>query len=511
MKKISFLLITFMALMTQTSCISDDSHDADGSININISGVESSYHVVSFSDDKLVIHPSVTTTLGDDDLKYEWYYFEEDNDTYNNGEKHAKLFCETKDVDQSLELREGVYRFFLSVTSKSTGYKQQAMTTVYTTAELSKGFFIFKEDEDGNSDYDLYNTNNKRLTSNVIKAVQGSAIPGKPRHGGIAYHFAYQDPKTDKKESAHCFYVTTENDEFRFIRLSDVTTVMDASNAFFEEQPGMKPYRFAFGYFENYFLTSTGSWGNYAGSTAGVGILGQFSGTCGSTHCTTTPTAFYSVVYWDEASQSIAFADYNNGYMAPMSYVPGFDAENTNCDCLTCGTCLTAGETIYFLLRNRSTGKKYMYYVDCSMWMPVLTRVEELDSSSNFANADAWAVCCNQAVLAYGVRNNKLYTYDLGGTQTEREIPIPNLPSGETITYVSNRFCLSSVSTFDYLIIGTQSGNTYHAYFYNMVGGEPVGKPELTIEGSGKLCLVDFCEPSLREMSVAGMVPVLDK
>ena len=106
--------------------------------------------------------------------------------------------------------------------------------------------------------------------------------------------------------------------------------------------------------------------------------------------------------------------------------------------------------------------------------------------------------------------NNKLYAYDLAGTQTERELAVTGIPSGETITYVSNRF-YNGLGAFDYLIIGTQSGSNYHVYCYNMVGGEPVGSPEVTISGEGILHSVDYVEPSTSEYTAQDACPVLDK
>ena len=511
--KLYLCLMAVLSLLV--SCISDDSTISDDSINITISGIESSYNIVSFSknpNDKLVISPVVTSNLASDDLEYSWSYYDAKfKQVYGKEtEKYATHFNDSKDIDEGLSLPEGEYVFFLTVTSKSTGYKQFASTTVYTSCDISKGFIVLKENADGNSDYDLLNTSNNSFVGNVISTMQGEAVPGKPRHGDVIYYFAYQNPENDRCAFNHCYCVTTENNEVRWIRISDGKTVMDADNCHFEKMDGEIPYRTVRGYFSSYFLTNNGVWSGYCGSYASMGILGSAAGNGGSTHCVTSAGAFYSLVYWDEQTRSIAMSDYNGGHVPGMSMVPGFEVENTNYDCITCGNNSTMGENIYFLLKDRSNGKLYMYYIDCSMWMPALSRVEELDSSSNFANASCYATCCSQATIAYGVRNNKLYAYDLAGTQTERELTVPGLPSGETITYVSNRF-YNGLGAFDYFIIGTQSGSNYHVYCYKMVGGEPVGSPEVTISGEGILHSVDYVEPSTSEYTAQDACPILDK
>lgn len=502
MKKILFVFMTVCLSWVLASCIKDDSSESDGSVNITISGIEERYDVVSFTDDKLVITPVVSSTTGESDLEYAWYYYDDLKSIDNTKENSAILFNNEKDINSGLSFGDGRFVFFLVVTSKSTGYKKYAKTTVYTACDLSKGFVAFKENADGNTDYDLFNTNNNSLITDVLANVNGETVPGKPRAGDVCYYFAYQDPETDECRFGNCVCITTENNEVRWIRCSDAVTVMDADNAHFEKMEGEIPYRTVRGYFETYFLSSNGVWGNYAGSVAMAGILGTFSGNGGSTHCVTTPAAYYCLVYWDEQTRSIAYSDFNNGYSATIDAFPGFTATNTNYDCITCGLNTTAGEKIYFLLQDRSTGKKYMFYIDCSMWVPMLVNVEEVDSSSHLANGNAFAACQTQATLAYVAHNNKLYAYDLGGTQTEREISIPGLPTGENITYLSNR-TYPGADGFNYLIIGTQSGDTYHVYMYNMIAGEPVGTPQLTFSGTGRLHSIDYVNPAAPDMSCA--------
>ena len=45
---------------------------------------------------------------------------------------------------------------------------------------------------------------------------------------------------------------------------------------------------------------------------------------------------------------------------------------------------------------------------------------------------------------------------------------------------------------FNYLIVGTQSGNTYKLYVYDTNGGAPVGQPIKVVQGTGKVRKVRY-------------------
>ena len=74
------------------------------------------------------------------------------------------------------------------------------------------------------------------------------------------------------------------------------------------------------------------------------------------------------------------------------------------------------------------------------------------------------------------IDGNKLYSYDLNGIVAEKELPLAGLAADETVTYIANRF-LKANDSWDRLFVGTQKGNTYKIYIYDVVGGEPVGQP----------------------------------
>nr|WP_297017641.1 hypothetical protein [Prevotella sp.] len=92
----------------------------------------------------------------------------------------------------------------------------------------------------------------------------------------------------------------------------------------------------------------------------------------------------------------------------------------------------------------------------------------------------------------------------------EIEIKPEGIGSGENIVFVANQFWNASGSSddkFNYLIVGTQSGDNYKLYFYNINGGAPDGKPLMTKEGKGKVKCIRFLNT---KYSGGGMASTLD-
>lgn len=110
------------------------------------------------------------------------------------------------------------------------------------------------------------------------------------------------------------------------------------------------------------------------------------------------------------------------------------------------------------------------------------------------------------------MHQNKVYSYSLGKDAKEKELTFKGLPENEEITFLSNRYFLGDKkSNFDYLIVGTQTGNTYKLYFYNIVGGEPDGVPKYTTSGKGILKSLGYIDPTVQDLDDGAVAPLLDE
>ena len=109
--------------------------------------------------------------------------------------------------------------------------------------------------------------------------------------------------------------------------------------------------------------------------------------------------------------------------------------------------------------------------------------------------ADHYATNGISASYIYCAEGGKLYAcITNSGDFSEVEIKPEGISSGEYINFVGNQFWDDDTTgtPFNYLIVGTQSGNTYKLYVYDTNGGAPVGQPIKVVQGTGKVRKVRY-------------------
>lgn len=514
-KNLYFVVSLFVGCLLGTaSCIDDESTYGDNSVLLELSGLEDSYEVVSFSSDLLQINPVVKSSFAESDLEYAWSYYS--NASVSNSASTDTIKADTisreKNLSYNPAVTDGSYTLVFTAKSKSTGYRQSISTTFNASSALSRGFYVMKETADGNTDLDLYNTRLQELIPDVLTKYQGAAMRGKPRCLDVIHQQAYINEE-GKEAAVNTLCVTTEANEVKWIRALDCTTIFSPENVHYDPVSGEIPYRTVRGYWEVYYLTSNGVYSAFSGGYGGSGVLGAYDGTGGSVHAVSGGSgAYYGILYWTNETHSFEVSDYNAGYAPAMSMVDGYDTQNlSHLDCVACGLNRAAGELIYFLMQERSNpSKKYIYYFDFGFMGATLTQVRELAADNDYANASLRAVNANEATIAYYVKNNKVYTYDLVSDNPDKELTLQGVPSGEQISYISCRPFYGN-NRFSYFIVGTQSGNNYKVYMYETRAGEPINSPVITFSGEGKLNRIVYIDPSVSDMTEGAALPILDE
>ena len=126
----------------------------------------------------------------------------------------------------------------------------------------------------------------------------------------------------------------------------------------------------------------------------------------------------------------------------------------------------------------------------------VLKDYKQIREDSHAAKAFYFGLNGITASYLYCVDAGHLYAMNFNDeNMNEIEIKPEGIGSGENIVFVANQFWNASGSSddkFNYLIVGTQSGDNYKLYFYNINGGAPDGKPLMTKEGKGKVKCIRF-------------------
>lgn len=531
MNKNILLAIAVLSLLSLLiACTDDNSTYATSDNYIKISGIEKAYNAISFSGDKLNIQPKVESSFDLSDMTYLWTYYNTQDANRQKTDKRGRGYyvqpdtiCKVKDLSFPVKLSDGEYTLVFTAKSKSTGFFQQNVTSLLTKSSLSHGFYICKENEEGNTDVDLFLHTSNKLIPDVIKNTQGKALPGKPRAFNINHQLGYTDPKTEKEAAANFLCITTEKDSAYWIRALDCKTIKTLSNFNYEQVPNLKPYRIVRGFFTEFLLTNQGIFHGYTASQHGNGILGEQEGYGASTHVVqSVGDHAFILIYWALPEHSLYMMDYNGGLtevVGKKTYVNGkpvmFQTQKlNNLECLYSGLNFTDKKAVkaYFLFQDKKENKKVLYEISPDVDKATVDTVKIVDPNSHFAQASRYAICAKSATIAYAVHQNKVYSYSLGKDAKEKELTFKGLPANEEITFLSNRYFLGDKkSNFDYLIVGTQTGNTYKLYFYNIVGGEPDGVPKYTTSGKGILKSLGYIDPTVQDLDDGAVAPVLDE
>lgn len=497
--KMRYMILTVCVLLF-SACFEDEGNykytDVEG---IEISGIKPVYPILSFVD-KLEIPIEVNTSYTD--LTYEWYVYDPKvEEKYNPDETYeAELIGTDKNLSYEVGWEPGFYIVMVKVTSQSNNYAVYAKTNVEVTTELSRGFYILKETADGNTELDLHYDDSKPVAANLIAKATGESMRGKPLCLGVVYGHGYIDPETSKAKTYKTLCVSTEKGELSYFKTDDFARLYDKSSIRYGgmAEDEMPIASFTFGV-SNFLVSNKGISGAYA-STSDMPSGGVFATTSG-----TGASRFFvedgsmALIYWNEAEQRIDYADqytFGHGFFGEYDE-NGYSTQGM--ECIACGSSHAgaAGAINFFLLKDAS-GKKYLYYVDSSASVCTARKVE-IPSDSKLANATLYATNVKTATFMYYVYNNQLYVYNLGNdTEEETSKPLQGISSDETITYLSYQYMDSDGADtyydFNHLMVGTQKGNTYRIYMYDISGGYPTNLVR-TIKGEGKLVMSNYASP----------------
>lgn len=505
MKKISLLLGTvFVACCLLTSCFDDDStsgFDENGNLRVGeltVSGLEETYTKTAYIQEHLQINP-VVEGYSDNELSYHWILINDQTGKTNaKGDTIQPIDLGTeKNLDYEVNLAPGDYQVRLYTTVNKTGLVNIAYASLVVQTSFSQGFYVLKETADGNTEMDQL-TASDEIASNLITKLTGSPMRGKPQSLYPNYGISYIDPSTDEMGTTAALTLTTESGDFAILRNTDLATIFNRETILFEEMDANeKVYATFQTSMSNVMVTSAGF---YAISSGGAGKYGMPTDESGTSPYLYVDFANYgSGAMWDAKTKSLNAFDYGmNNYPLTYADMTGEDVTQnlSGYECLHSGVNYVGSTTVgVFILRNTANGERFLYLTKGSFRNQVLTTRVKL--TGHMANASRYSTNGRTASYIYCVDGGKIYACNLSsGDFAEVELQPQGISSGETINFVSNQFWYPANGRFDYLIVGTQSGNNYKLYFYQTTGGAPVGAPVKTMEGEGKVSKIRYMSPS---------------
>jgi len=283
LRNISFFAI---CLMMAWGCTDDDSTGMENNIpTIEIADFdEDGYSVVSYEGNRLTLNADIKTGYKPEELKYRWYLIdkqmESNSNTAGSDEEpyERELIGEGAVLSYEVNLKPGNYEVVCEVRA-ANGYTAYKTAKLKVTTNFSEGFYILKETADGMTDVDVFKSGENRLIPDVVSAVLGAPMQGRPQGLSMAFTHSFVDEATSKRDFTDVVSVATQTGEFVVFRTTDLQPVFTRANLTFEGlDADEKPYGIVSGMWENYFLTDKGVRANYQASISpGTGIYGAAS------------------------------------------------------------------------------------------------------------------------------------------------------------------------------------------------------------------------------------------
>lgn len=496
--KITTLLI-LLSSFALGGCIDDDSTLSDNSIKeITITGLEKNYAATAYTGQRLKIEPTVTKN---GNLDYLWYVINSKTGTTTaDGDTiQPTIIGHEKNLDYEVNLAPGNYQLRLQATDKTTGIMAFQYASLTVSTAFSHGFYIMKQTADGNTDIDVLNEDGT-LSQDVLLKTSGSAMAGKPLDLCIHYNSCFINDETNDMETTDAVSVTTDANNFAIYRTTDLQPIFDRSNVLFETMdPNEKVYGFTYTMMTGHIMfTSAGPRNATGPDYSGNANSGKYGNPLndieGASFFCHDVKSYGGVFVWDSKTHGLYSIDYN-GYSSPLLYEDqsGSDVTQnlTGYNCLAAGYNLMNGEaTAVFILNDNTTGERYLYQTKTSYILMYLKSRTKIPSDFHLAKASTFSVNGMSAKYIYCIDDNKIYATVFSGDElSEVEVPT-EIPAGEKITYVGNQYYYTD--DFNYLVVGTQNGDHYKLYFFNLVGGAPDGKAVLTAEGTGDVKSVKY-------------------
>lgn len=474
----------------------------------------------SYTGEHLVVTPEIKTAYSEEELVYTWY-LNAGNEENPNGYRINPI-GNRKTLNYPINLPSGTYTIVLEVKAKSNDLTRTSTFHLNTQTASSQGLYVLKQTASGETALDLCSEN--VLADNIL----GQTIPGKPQSLSIAYLNDYVNPATNKTAQANMVFVTTDAGQIRGYRTEDIREVFNNHNLLYGDNlpNGEQPLSILRIPTNLVYLSSSGvrtifTMADMSPSlepTSGRYGMPVFSNVFN--HCLLIrPSVSTIFVYWNDAEHTLKRFTVNSGNITTHQTVeiPSIQSFPNNLNCIYSGwnavpvSKYSSAITLVYLCEQPNTADRYLLTVSGTNTGPLYKQTIKLSTDIHLAKAKLFATNRQQATYIYCVDENKVYAYSWT-EQAEREVKLPGLPAGENITYISNaEFTLPSFmpgadKNYNKLIVGTQTGNRYKLYIYDMPtedGGFPTHEPKV-MEGDGILKQVKYLS-SVRLSSILNL------
>lgn len=471
---------------------------------ITISGIESSYTVIS-SRDRLTLNPTAKSTDPNADFDYLWGIYE------TNVQGYAPILdtlAKTKDLDYLVNQPAKSWVLVYRVTNKKSGYSAFVTSTINVVTEFTRGWYVAKDDGT-NSDMDLFLTPNsivpEGVNENVYSKVNGHKLNGQADF--LSFLSSYKSKVTGKLGNTRTLIMSTNGN----IALMDINTLKEirtVDNVLFVA-PEVKKPSLIFNGSSAYYFINDGQLHTIYNMSANDGRFG--ARVMINSNNDEYRLSKYFLSYWiadpllfDETSSS--FFSMSMGYGSLMTAISDdtgteMPAKNNNKTLLYMGVkapSVPVIDGIAIFQDKDDPSLKILSRISKARSVNKIKIINDtLSTSDMLYNATNYTVLNGDEDLLYFVVGNEVWSRNLSNNFEKLEYTIP---AGEEFTYIRHKKYTSESSfAFNFIMIGTKVGNKYKVRMFEKSSGSIVGEPKVILEGEGIARDVYYISPSVSE------------
>lgn len=500
MKNIYGVLCLGIVLLFASCAKDKGNYDYKSKEVISVQGLDPAYTMVS-EKDRLVFDPVVSSTDANAKLEYLWGIYE------TNVQGSAPVLDtigRTKKLDYLVKQAAKGWVLVLRVTNTNTKYSQYFTSAINVVTQFTRGWYVAKDD--GNqSDLDLFLTPTQIVPEgkleNVYSMQNGSKLDGKAQL--LAFFASYKSTATGVLGNTRSLFLATDQD----VSATNINTLkqLRGFNTLFYETPAVKAPNFVFLGSQAIYLANNGQCHSIYSMSSntgqfGVGKIKNDINTPYSLSKYFFAYSFSDPFFFDEISSSFMSATGTGALMTAVSDIQPKDgkpqtempANNNNKKMLFMGY---KGTTkAYAIFQDKTTpGLKILADITPS------TTAFKIDNDTllvtdKIYNATRFALLDGDENMIYFVAGNEVWSRNLTNKFEQRQYTIPG---GEEVTFIRHRKYTEGTYSFNYVMIGTKSGNNYKVRMFTKTSGNLSAQPQFVLEGTGIVRDVMYMSPSV--------------
>lgn len=506
MKQIIIYLYAILLGVSFVGCVEDtgnyDYEDPAVVAPTIKSGIEENYSVLVLED--LVIDPAIE---GDESLyDYVWYAYP---GTITSSTPSDTLSV-TKKLDYTVSLEPGTYQLVFKVTDKTNGTSAFYKSKLVVASFFSEGYYVLKY-ENGYTDVDFVDRNGL-VNANVLKAINGESLPGKPIRATYEYnqysYYVYDAEGNRTRKNLQPAYMVCTDDDLGIYEGTSMKQLKRWNDAFLEV-PAIKKPQGVWANTSGFMLMnnnavhfeyiSGGGGGEFGYAYPNEGIKLNSIVAVGSSSC---------LCYDDNAGEFVGY--YVQKHFAiknaiesasPLTLKPVGEVYFTNCDLIYMGVqpySSTSNGGTYAIVKDRATGVASLWIINVSIMQNYYAmydngyRGRTIPESFDVVNGKVFAIQgygvlstppAYSGVIYYSKGDNVVHYYN-PSNQTEKK-NVVTIPADEEIVHLAHSSDPSTVTPVDEFSILSNKGGNWVLRVYHREGSTPDINPTVVKSYTG--------------------------